>query len=100
MTNCIICLEEIKKTNNISILQSCNCFYNVHDKCIIGWYNKKKECLICHKPIRIHIPYVQEPTQHIFSRQQNEVRPEYIQNQPPRPRRMNFFYRLFSCCIR
>ena len=78
MSTCVICLEEIKNTNNINILQSCNCIYNVHDTCIINWYNKKEECLICHNKIKIHVPYTRR-TQ--------------------RPPRMNFFYRLFRCCF-
>ncbi len=98
MTNCIICLEEIENSNNINILQSCNCLYNVHDKCIIDWYNKKKKCLICHKPIKINIPYTPPKRQDIFSRHSNPIIPQGIQNHQRRPPRMNFFYRLFSCC--
>ena len=108
MANCIICLEDITKTNNIHIMQQCNCFYDVHDSCMAEWYKRKAECIICHKPIKLfvtkrcgsnHRPFINnlmENTNHGIQREENNIQEET--EVTPLPPRMNFFFRLFKCC--
>jgi hypothetical protein len=44
LTECIICLENYKKGDKISIL-SCDHYY--HTDCLNEWLNKKEECPLC-----------------------------------------------------
>jgi hypothetical protein len=60
MTNeCVICLNNIEKYTNTNIKchfqQECSCFYNVHNKCLIEWIDKKKTCIHCYKQLSYNI---------------------------------------------
>jgi len=44
VSECIICLENYKKDDKISIL-SCDHYY--HTKCLNEWLKKKEECPLC-----------------------------------------------------
>ena len=44
LNECIICLENYKKDDKISIL-SCDHYY--HTKCLNEWLKKKEECPLC-----------------------------------------------------
>lgn len=44
LNECIICLENYKKNDEISIL-SCDHYY--HTKCLNEWLKKKEECPLC-----------------------------------------------------
>ena len=44
LSECVICLENYKKEDKISIL-SCDHYY--HTKCLNEWLKKKQECPLC-----------------------------------------------------
>ena len=44
LSECVICLENYKKEDKISIL-SCNHYY--HTNCLNEWLKKKQECPLC-----------------------------------------------------
>ena len=44
VTSCVICLEDFKNTDNITILQ-CNHIY--HYNCVSGWFVRKLNCPMC-----------------------------------------------------
>ena len=42
---CLICLEEFKKNQNISVIINCGHYY--HLKCLSEWFKRKEVCPIC-----------------------------------------------------
>jgi hypothetical protein len=62
-TECLICFNPInRKFDNKTYIfaQTCNCYYNVHDECLVEWVNKYKKCIICHKQLNyemLHKPF-------------------------------------------
>ena len=55
MNQCIICLEEINKSQCLSnqFKFNCICKYNIHTNCLNKWLSKKRKCIICKEPIEI-----------------------------------------------
>ena len=43
-SECIICLEEMKKNEIVIILR---CGHSYHKKCLFEWFKKKKICPLC-----------------------------------------------------
>ena len=51
---CVICFNHINRifdNKTYIFAQTCNCYYNVHDECLVEWINKYKRCIICHKQL-------------------------------------------------
>jgi hypothetical protein len=48
ITSCVICLEDFKNTDNITILQ---CDHIYHYNCVSGWFMRKPNCPICRTDI-------------------------------------------------
>jgi len=44
-TECIICLESLKKNDKLSIINNCGHYY--HTKCLNLWFKKKEVCPLC-----------------------------------------------------
>ena len=63
---CVICFNHINDINDNKtylFAQTCNCYYNVHNECLVKWINKYKKCIICHKQLNyvmIHNPFKDE----------------------------------------
>ena len=55
LNQCIICLEEINKSQCLSnqFKFNCICKYNIHTNCLNKWLSKKRKCIICKEPIEI-----------------------------------------------
>ena len=42
---CLICLEEFKENQELSVIISCGHYY--HHKCLSRWFKKKEVCPLC-----------------------------------------------------
>ena len=54
---CIICFKAIdykNEENKVMFTQTCQCFYNVHQSCLLEWLKVKNVCLVCGKKIHFY----------------------------------------------
>ena len=42
---CLICLDEFKKNQELSVIINCGHYY--HHKCLSKWFKKKEVCPLC-----------------------------------------------------
>ncbi|CAK79891.1 unnamed protein product (macronuclear) [Paramecium tetraurelia] len=47
--NCVICMIDFKKSNNVKIL---HCLHQFHAKCINQWLKQKGECPVCRHQLK------------------------------------------------
>lgn len=64
---CMICSKniDINIQNKYNFIQECNCFYNVHEQCLVDWLNhSNNKCMLCFKPVKYtvkhHRPFKEE----------------------------------------
>jgi hypothetical protein len=48
VSECVICIEDMKAGENLSILR---CGHMFHNQCALTWFNRKKVCPYCETPV-------------------------------------------------
>ena len=85
---CIICYEYIKtinNKNNIYFIQTCDCYYVVHQQCLINWIDKTPNCIYCNEPLYYKIKI------------QNRTK---LQQRFKQQKKLFYNKSIFSCCYK